>query len=463
MGSWIFSLQFRLVLSFTLVLALALGGVSWYVGYAAEREADRFQQKVEESRAARLGEVVTRHYSRNQAWAGLQTPLEQAGSLYGWRIVVRDTDGRVVADTQKLLARRVRVPRPPGRLVPVVSNGRQVGFIAMVPEGSPDLEPEPTFSRLASELNRSLLWAGLAAGAAGFLLVAVASRQVLAPVRVLGSVARRLGQGDLSRRASLSGRDEVAQLGRTLNSMAKGLERAEQQRRSLMADVAHELRTPLSNIQGYVEAMRDGLLQPDSSTLDTVYTEIQQLGRLVEDLRLLAQAEAGDLHLALEPDSLEEVLRRSVEAFRPRAGAKDVTISMDVPPGFPLVHMDRTRIAQVVSNLLENAVLHTPQGGRVSVVAEVPGTGVARFTVSDTGEGIAPEDLAQVFERFYRVDPSRSRTTGGIGLGLTIAKRIVEAHGGTIRAESTPGEGSNFVVDLPLESHEARTRGSGHI
>ena len=125
--------------------------------------------------------------------------------------------------------------------------------------------------------------------------------------------------------------------------------------------------------------------------------------------------------------------------------------------------MDRTRIAQVVSNLLENAVLHTPQGGRVSVVAEVPGTGVARFTVSDTGEGIAPEDLAQVFERFYRVDPSRSRTTGGIGLGLTIARRIVEAHGGTIRAESTPGEGSNFVVDLPLESHEARTRGSGHI
>ena len=456
MGNWLFSLQFRLVLSFTLILVLALGGVSWYVGYAAEREADQFQQEVEEARAARLGEVVNRHYSRNQAWTGLQTPLEQAGSLYGWRIVVRDADEQIVADTQGLLVRSKRAPKPQARRVPVVSNGRLVGFIDMVPDASLDVRPEPTFSRLASELNRSLLWAGLAAGAAGFLLLSLVSRRVLAPVRVLGSVAQRLGQGDLSGRVSLAGRDEVAQLGRTFNSMAEGLERAEQQRRNLMADVAHELRTPLSNIQGYIEALRDGLLTPDSSTLDTIYAEIKQLGRLVEDLRLLALAEAGTLHLVLEPDSLEELLRRSVKAFRLRADAKDVAISIAVPSGFPLVPMDRTRIAQVVGNLLENAVFHTPQGGRVAVSAETPGAGVARFTVSDTGKGIPPEDLDQVFERFYRADPSRSRATGGIGLGLTIARRLVEAHGGTIHVESTPGEGSSLVVDLPLDNRQPK-------
>ncbi|MCH8224548.1 MAG: HAMP domain-containing protein [Chloroflexi bacterium] len=275
-----------------------------------------------------------------------------------------------------------------------------------------------------------------------------------APIQALGSASRRLGSGDLSQRVSTSGPREISDLAHSFNAMAESLQRAEEQRRVLVADIAHELRTPLSNIQGYLEALKDGLLQPDADTLDTIHQQVVHLARLVEDLRLLAQAEGGALDLNLEPNSLEDVLSRSVEAFRARAGARDVEVSLQVSPGLPLVILDRTRIAQVVGNLLENAVQHTPRGGAVRVSVEATPAGNARVTVEDSGEGIAPEDVALVFERFYRVDPSRSRATGGVGLGLTIAKKLVEAHGGAIYAESTQGQGSRFIFELPLAKDE---------
>ena len=171
----------------------------------------------------------------------------------------------------------------------------------------------------------------------------------------------------------------------------------------------------------------------------------------MEDLRLLAVVEGGSLRLDLLPDSLPDVLHRSVEAFRARAEADGIEMSIQTPDGFPLVTMDRTRIAQVAANLLENAIQHTPRGGRIEVrLADAEG-GKATVTVADSGEGIPAQELPNLFERFHRVDPSRARTTGGARLGLTIAKQLVEDHGGTIYAESTVGQGSRFVFELPLD------------
>ena len=453
MSKWLFSLQFRLVAGFALVLALALGGVSWYVGLAAQQETVRFEREVEAARAARVERIVSRFYAARQGWFGIQPVLERAGSLYGWHIAVSDMQGQMVAESHHPARSMGSRRRRRSQFFPVLSRGERVGSILVAPAEVPEIAPEPPLSRLVSTTNRSLLWTGLAAGAAGTLLVALLSRQVLAPVRGLSTAARRLGRGDLSQRVSTSGRNEISQLARIFNSMAEDLERAEGQRRSLMADVAHELRTPLSNIQGYLEAVRDGLLQPDTATMDTIYQQVLHLARLVEDLRLLALAEAGALTLSWQPDSLEDVLRRAVEPFRPRAEAKGVALSLEVPPQLPLVQMDRTRIAQVVANLVENAIVHTPEGGRVKVSAEMTASATrarARVTVADTGEGLPPEDLPLVFARFYRVDRSRTRSTGGAGLGLTIAKQLVEAHGGAISAESVLGQGSRFVFELPV-------------
>ena len=453
MHRWFFSLQFRLIVGFALALALALGSVSLFVGFAAQRDVEQFQQEVDEARSARVQEFVSDYYdyySEPRPWAGLQPALEKAAALYGWRIVVSNVQGIVVGDShQGFVGAPVR-PRQEERFFPVVNKGSRVGSVEVAPSDSPEIAPEPAVSRLVSSLNHSLLWTGLVAVCTGTLFISLMSRQILAPVRALSDAATRLGRGDLSQRVSTSGRDQIAHLGSTFNSMAEGLERADRQRRSLIADVAHELRTPLSNVQGYIEAIRDGVLQPDNATIDTIYEQVQHLARLMEDLRVLALADAGDLRLNIEPDVLGDLLRRSVEAFRPRTEAKGITVSLEVPDEFPLVEMDRTRIAQVVGNLLENATRHTPEAGTVSVSAQLVSSITARVTVANTGEGIPPEDLPNIFDRFYRTDPSRARATGGVGLGLTIAKQLVETHGGTIRAESTPGKGSRFTFDLPL-------------
>ena len=450
MSSWLFSLQFRLIAAFALALALALSSVSLYVGYTAKQATNQFERDVEEARAARIEQMITQYYAASRGWGGLQPAIEQASSLYGVNIVVKDSSGNVIADSRAASGSNDAAAMEEKYSLPVLSRGREVGTVAMAPSVAPLEVPEPSVSILASALNRSLLWTGLAAGLAGVLLVSLLSRRVLAPARALGSAASLLGQGDLSQRVSTQGRDEIADLGRTFNSMAEDLEHAEQQRRSLMADVAHELRTPLSNIQGYLEAVRDGLMQPDNRTIDTIHQQVLHLTFLVEDLRLLALADAGALRLDREPDSLEQALNKSIEAVQPRAESRSVTLSLDIPPDFPLVEMDRTRIAQVVGNLLENAISHTPEGGLVSVTSEVTTNGWARVSVADTGAGIPADDLPLVFERFYRVDPSRTRSTGGAGLGLTIAKQLVEAHGGSIHAESEPGKGSRFVFELPL-------------
>ena len=479
MSNWFFSLQFRLVLGFSLVLALALGSVSWYVGYVAQKEADRFQLGLEAARTARIERVISRIYSNRQDWTGLQATLEQAGSLFGWQIVVSDSQGQVVGRSHEGIDFLRSGSRHKTRFFPVLSRGQEVGSVGVAPSELPGVFPEPAVSRLVAELDRSLLWTGLGAGLAGILLVSLVSRRVLAPVRSLSSAARRLGQGDLSQRVAAPGRDEIGQLARSFNSMAEELESAERQRRSLMADVAHELRTPLSNIQGYLEAVRDGLLQPDSSTIDTIYQQVIHLTHLVEDLRVLALVEAGALSLNWELDSMEDLLRRSVESFGPRADAKGVALALNISgnisggakdervraeptlalPILPLVEMDRTRISQVVANLVENAILHTPHGGTVTVSGEltgspddgaVPHLTKIRVIVTDTGPGLAPQELSQVFDRFYRADASRSRSTGGVGLGLTIAKQLVEAHGGNIIAESSLGGGSRFGFELPL-------------
>ena len=450
MSRCFFSLQFRLVVGFALVLALALGSASLYIGYAARQEVDRIERGIEEARVARVEDVVSKFYTARQDWSGLQSVVERAGSLYGKHIVVVDAKGRVVGDSRLRFGRPPKGIDPGRRLLAVRSKGREIGSVLVAPSDIPENIPEPPLSQFALAMNQSLLLAGIAVGAGGILLVSLVSQRTLSSVRVVSSAARRLGAGDLSQRVPAGGRDEIGQLARTFNSMAEGLQSAERQRRNLVADVAHELRTPLSNIQGYVEAVRDGLLKPDDATVDTIHQQVVYLARLVEDLRVLAEAEAEDFRLDVEPDSLEVVVQRSVEAFRPRAEGKGVTLVSDLPTELPLVVLDRTRISQVMANLLENAIRHTPDGGQVKVSATTGKGSMATVTVADSGEGIPAEEVPNVFRRFYRVDPSRTRATGGAGLGLTIAKQLVEAHGGTIRAESAAGAGSKFIFELPL-------------
>ena len=328
-------------------------------------------------------------------------------------------------------------------------DGEGVSGRAAVSEDA--LAAEPQLSELASSFNRSLLWSGLAAAAAGIGMVTFTTRRALSPVHQLSVAATGVAQGDLSQRVEASAGSELGDLGIAFNHMADALEDAESERRRLVADIAHELRSPLTNIQGYLEAIKDGVLEPDERTIDTIYSQTRHLAALVEDLRLLALVEAGSLRLELINADLPELVRDASEAFRPRAADRSITLDVTVADDMPSARLDPTRIRQVVSNLVENAITHTPNGGRVAVTVAISSEDRrAVIAVIDTGAGISPEDLPYVFDRFYRVDPSRNRVTGGAGLGLTIVKRLVEVHGGVVDVASEPGEGTTFTVQIPF-------------
>ena len=460
------SLQFRLALGFMLALAVALALIGIAAAVVADNQTKRFERDRDSAQVERVRQFISDYHARRQNWrydpAGLQEIIERAGPVSGTHIRVYNAQGVLVADSH---ARHSPAPDGEGekgwpqgkhdlKKFPVFQNGQQVGAFTVSntnlpgPESRGPALADPVASRISGVVNRSLLWAGIGAAALGALLVWLLSRRTLAPLQNLGAAARRLGRGDLSQRAETSGPTEIRELAHSFNVMAEGLEEAERQRRNLTADVAHELRTPLSNIQGYLEAIRDGLVDPTPETIDTIHEQALHLSRLVEDLRLLAQVEAGALRLQLSLTRVEDLLQSSVEAVRPRADAKGLSLSLDVDASLPMLEMDATRISQVIGNLLENAITHTPEGGRVSVLAR-DSAGAVEVTVSDTGAGIASEDLPRLFDRFYRADPSRDRSTGGAGLGLTIARRLVEAHSGTIEVESELGQGSRFTIRLP--------------
>jgi two-component system sensor histidine kinase BaeS len=285
--------------------------------------------------------------------------------------------------------------------------------------------------------------------AIAFLLTFFLSRHILAPVKSLISATRQFGKGDFSRRVAPQDKGELGELAQSFNSMAADLERTERLRRNMVADVAHELRTPLSNLKGYLEAISDGLVAPDEKTIRSLNEEAASLSRLVDDLQELSLADAGEIKLVRQPADITGLIQDAAAGMRAKAEARGLMLMEDLPKALPAVKIDSQRIRQVLSNLLENAVAHTDKGGRITVGARERGDRI-EVSVADTGEGIPAKDLPLIFERFYRVDRSRARKTGGSGLGLTIAKRLVEAHGGTIEVRSEPGKGSTFTFTLPI-------------
>ncbi len=345
---------------------------------------------------------------------------------------------------------------PPSRAsaIPIQVQDQVVGYLAVHMSAQNDLPP-PAQS-LLNQINHVLIQAGLIAASLAILVGLVITWRITIPLDRLSTAARRFAQGDLEQRVPVVGTQEVANLARAFNDMADHLQQAERIRRNLVADIAHELRTPLSVIQGNLQAILDDVYPLEKAEIATIYDETIMLHRLVHDLRDLSQAEAGQLSLAVQPTEIEPIVSRIVVLFGELAAQKQIRLTVTPTSHIPCVQADPDRLAQIVYNLLANALRHTPEGGQVALrikpETQPPGVepeGYVCFEVVDTGSGIPAQDLPFVFDRFWRADKSRSRSQGGSGLGLAIARQLVESQGGRIGVSSNPGQGSCFWFTLP--------------
>ncbi len=463
-------LTLKLLIAFALVVATGIG----VVGYLANQRTDSaFQTYVAgngQMYVARVASGLATLYQDEGSWNGASALLQGLQRASSDRLILADASGVVVADTADQLIGRNATQAGLTSPVPIVAKGQTVGqlYVPSVAVGGPGAGRGPlgtgaragvggrgigAATQTAEEIfqetvSQSLLASGLIAGAVALALGALAAWQVVRPLRLLTRGAERIAGGDFDHRVDVRSHDEVGQLARAFNSMAEALERDERARRNLLADVAHELRTPLTVIEGTADAILDNLYEPTPDRIRAIKEEAMLLTKVVADLRDLALAESGRLALERSESDPDELAQRAIRGARGVADAKGVALEVSVAPDLPSLSVDSGRIAQVLGNLLGNAIRHTPSGGRVSLGVSRRSEGVV-FSVADTGEGIAVEDLPHVFDRFYRGDRSRSRETGGSGLGLAIARQMVEAHGGRIWVESTPGKGSTFSFVLP--------------
>jgi signal transduction histidine kinase len=400
----------------------------------------------------RLTERLADFYRARRDWTGSEFLLMGAQSAFD-REAERDA-ALFLADTQRRIlyhpqARRVGQrleQRDQINLIPIQVDQRTVGYLGLDPLPR---RPEGP-SLFVVFLGRTLLTVATVVGISSILFGVVMSRWLTAPLNDLAKAAKAIGAHNLSQRVEEKGSDEMVAVARSFNEMAAGLEQAEQLRRNLLADVAHELRTPLSVLQGNLRAILDEVYPLEQAEIARLYEQTRFLHRLVNDLHELAQAEAKQLSLNLQETDLRQLVKSVVDSFHLAANEKEVGLEASLADDLPLVEVDPARITQVLQNLLANALRHTPPDGKIIVRLEAKPKAV-QLIVADTGEGISPEHLPHIFNRFYRTDPARSRDRGGVGLGLAIVRALVETHGGKIKASSAgiAGQGSSFIIELP--------------
>jgi signal transduction histidine kinase len=454
-----------------LVMTVALCAVGLLIKRATFEEFASHEAADDQISLNRFRDIFTESYRDNGGWVGAQQLIDRVGTVAGRQLILVDSQNRTIAATGETSAAKIKVtsddmlsprhqvaegPESPPRKITLdrlphltITDGeaRPVGTLYLAGLlGPPGANAGTDF---LSSVNKSLAFAVLASGLLALVTALVLSRRILGPVASLTAAARRIESGEFGQKISVRSKNEVGVLARAFNSMSEKLARVEEVRRNMVSDIAHELRTPLTNIRCQLEALQDGLARPDSAVINSLHDEALLLASLVDDLQELALADAGKLQLERRDVSVNDLISEALSAVYARAEEKQIELNFKTAAGLPHVHADPKRVAQVLRNLLVNAVTHTAACGRIEISSRRAGETV-EVAVSDAGEGLAPEHLPYVFERFYRVDGSRARATGGTGLGLAIVRQLVNAHGGRVWAESERGHGTTFVFTLPL-------------
>ena len=467
------SLLWKFILAFLVVTVTTAGLVAVFIRMTS---ADRLTSLIIDQQLGTLQTTLVEYYKDNGSWVGITVAWPQmrfrpfpvqtviAENPAGTQVAPfspndrnnRDRRGLFgLADAKGVVLIQNDSLYPVGMVVPaailkqgtvVIVDGKPVGTI-LPAHFAPGFNPEENL--FLQRTTEALIYAVTGAMLVALLIGILIARTLVRPLGDLTRAAQNIASGHLDQQVVIRSRDEIGQLGEAFNRMSQEVARVNLMRKQMTADIAHDLRTPLTVIAGYIESMRDGVLQPTPARLDLIYSEIEGLQHLVGDLKMLSQMDAGEL--PLHPQRLEVggMLEHAAATYSHRAEQQGVVLEVDSPEPQPEVRVDEGRMMQVFGNLLSNALRYTPPGGKI-ILAGSQSNGKAILSVRDTGEGIAEEDLASIFDRFHRADKSRHAESGETGLGLAIVKALVEAHQGTVRAESTPGEGTTIFIELPL-------------
>jgi signal transduction histidine kinase len=466
------SIRWKLALSLLLIVVVSVGLSSFLIGMGTQREFKEYVASCDQMYTTSVTKFLSDYYKTTGGWKNVDKLLAQQLTSADERLVLSDGGGIIVADTggewvgknakDVGLSQFVAVSnlnQAIGRLYPLScdcsgiasSLGRSCSTTSIVYTGA-----EQDFLK---RTNNYLWMIGLLTAAVALFLGWVLTRQITQPIHALKKGAQQLSSGEMNYRVPVAARDELGELAKSFNSMADSLDKMEQSRRHLTADIAHELRTPLTVIEGTVDGMLDGVFAPDKEHLNWIKEQTGLLTRLIEDLRDISQAEAGQLKLNIMRTNLVELIERKVSHLQIRAQEKEINLKLLTGVRVAEVEVDPVRMEQIVNNLLTNAIRHTPRSGNITVSVDkqpadnkyMPGKPGVLVSVADTGEGIPPEHLERIFDRFYRVESSRAKEEGETGLGLAIVKQMAEAHGGRVWAESTVGAGSTFFVFVPAD------------
>lgn len=447
----------RLIVAFVTVIALTLLTVAVLASNGVGSDFQQYLSRRDELAQNGLLDNLLSFYQQHQSWDGVSVILadqdlgrgQPRGQMRGRpTMLVADAQEKIVYDSRNSRLGEVLTGAERDIALPIVDANQTIGFFVIMPGQGGLLPADQNFIQ---RLQNTLVWAALIAGGVGIAFGIIFSRTMARPLSILARTADQYARQNWTQRVSVSGTVEVRQVARAFNQMADSLEQADQLRRNLMADIAHELRTPLTVMQGTLHAMIDDVYPMDKADLTAVYDETRLLQRLVDDVRELALADAGQLTLNLQKTDLSALVQSALNTFTIAADAKGLQVAATIPDSAIWATVDSDRLRQVLHNLLANALRHTAEGCvcvTVEVQAKEAAPASVRLSVSDTGEGILPEDLPHVFDRFYRGKSSKSEK--GTGLGLPIAKMWITAMHGDIGVERNAGKGSVFWFTLPL-------------
>jgi len=443
------SLQVKLLLSFAVVIALT-AGLGTYFSYRLVDQAfgDYVVRRMTLQEQGML-RLISRYVTETGDYEGVVELLENSSPPPAWLLVSPDGD-IVYAPDPKIIGDRITEQQRGTGISLSVEDGHLWTMIP-VSISRPTGEQERAFT---STVTRSL-WGAAAVGAAVALILGLLlMRGITRPLQRLAAATRRIAEGNLSERVEKTSQDAIGRLAASFNDMAESLEQATENQKQLIADISHELRSPITVLRSSLEAMRDHLVEPNDETIAGLHDRVLLTARLVDDLQQLALADAGRLSISQGTVDLGALVNTVAEMIGVQLEDAGIRLEMSVSTKVPVIQGDQHRIEQALFNLLSNALRHTPEGGTISVRTHLAGQ-EAVVSVCDSGSGVAEGDLPYVFERFYRADASRDRATGGSGLGLAIAKALIEAHGGRIWVENRAAGGACFRFSLPVSGNAA--------